>query len=92
MKKTEKGFTPAHILIVVLVLAIVGVVGWRVYDSNKTKDVSDSSKLTTAKSTTTGSQTANIVPLYDTKGTYTKATLVGDNLIVREWNANGAPG
>ncbi len=50
MKKNEDGFSAPHILLVVLVIAIVGLAGWKVWDTNKKADpVKDATTATTTK-------------------------------------------
>ena len=50
LRKNQSGFGHIEILVVVIVVALIGTVGWFVYDRNKTKDSSTAS--TTAKEIT----------------------------------------
>ena len=48
MRGARNGFTLIEIMIVVLVIGIVGVIGWRVYDANVNKPTANQTGMPTS--------------------------------------------
>lgn len=42
-KKSQAGFTPIHLLLILVLIGIIGLVGWKVYDAGKSVKPGDSS-------------------------------------------------
>ena len=63
MKKNEKGFSVVEILIIVVIVGLLGAVGWLVYDRQKSKtDNSSTTPQTSQQKTTTTAKTATPDP------------------------------
>ncbi len=67
MKIDEKGFSVAELLIMVLVVGLIGAVGWLVYDRQKSKTADKTSTNTTSQA---NNKTEEIVDKYANWSTY----------------------
>jgi len=63
MKTNQKGFSVVEVLVVIIIVGLLGTVGWLVYDrqKNKTDDTNTASQTTQQKTTTTQT-TATVDP------------------------------
>lgn len=61
LRKQQQGFTVVEAIIVIIVVAILAVGGWFVYDRNKDKD-SETSKTTTSTKVATDKEISDEVP------------------------------
>ncbi len=78
LRNNEKGFGTVEIILIVVIVALIGVVGWFVYKNhNKTTSTS----TTTANTTTTKPTTQTSTPTPTTTNKPSEA----DSLTVKEW-------
>jgi len=74
MKNNQKGFSVVEILIVVVIVGLVGTVGWLVYDRQKSKSDDKDTAVQTSQQESSKNQTVTPKPVPNT-----------GYLVVKEW-------
>jgi prepilin-type N-terminal cleavage/methylation domain-containing protein len=93
MKANQKGFSVVEVLIVIVVVGLLGAVGWLVYDRQKSKTNEQPKTTNTTKTSNTTSTTPSTVKptSNSTKQTVTYKTAKFSFDLPKDWTYSGAP-
>jgi prepilin-type N-terminal cleavage/methylation domain-containing protein len=100
MKVNQKGFSVVEILIVIVVVGLLGAVGWLVYDRQKSKTGEPLKATTTTNSSTTATTTPSLEKpttnsakqtVNSAKQTVTYKTAKFSFDLPKDWTYSGAP-